>query len=144
MLDASPITTRLYVGAAPPPGFYGARFDVVVLVSKEYQPGKGAFPDVRVRSYPFDDSTRPSREDFMMAWAAATAVANDLAEGRRVLVTCRMGRNRSALVAALALHMTTGMSGRRAMRAVESRRVDRLGVHALANPAFRAFLDRIR
>ena len=140
MLDASPITRYLSVGGAPEPGFYGARFDVVVLVSKEYQPRTGDIQGVVVRRYPFDDSLTPTRGDLRTAWEAATTVANDVMRGRRVLVTCSMGRNRSALVAALALHMVTGMSGERAMKEVQARRVDRLGVRALSNPAFRGFL----
>ena len=144
MLDASPITRYLSVGGAPKPGFYGGPFDVVVLVSKEYQPAHGEIQGVIVRRFPFDDSLHPTDTDFRTAWAAASAVTDDIMRGRRVLVTCNMGRNRSALVAALALHMVTGMSGADALKAVQARRVDLLGVRALSNPAFRAFLRRVR
>jgi protein-tyrosine phosphatase len=144
VLDASEIAPGLWVGAAPEPGHYGARFDTLVLVASDYQPPDEAFPGVRVRRFPFGDNLQPTERDLMTAWAAATAVANDLVSGRRVLVTCRMGINRSALVAALALHMVTGMSGERAAAIVRLRRRTREGFHALSNPAFRAFLKKIR
>ncbi len=140
-VDASPITQRLWVGSAPIPGAdYGACFDMIYLVSAEYQLPPGAFPDVSVRRMPFDDSMQPTREDLATAWLAAESVARNIRRGRRVLVTCSLGRNRSALVAALALHLLTGQSGAFAMATVQARRVDRLGVHALANPAFRQYL----
>jgi len=141
VLDASSITEELSVGAAPPPGYYGSRFDVVVLVSEEYQPPDSAFPGVRVHRVPFDASIRPTSADFRMAIEAAKSVASDIVRGRRVLVTCSMGRNRSALVAALAIHRATGVSGRRAADYVRRRRVDSLGVRALSNPAFVKFLS---
>ena len=114
MLDATEVFRGIWVGSAPAPGYYAGRFDVVVLVSLEYQPPAYGFPGVIVRRFPFDDSARPSKQDLAQAWRAATAVAHDVSQGRRVLVTCNMGRNRSALVAALAIHMLTGMSGARA------------------------------
>jgi protein-tyrosine phosphatase len=99
---------------------------------------------VRVRHFPFDDSVRPSDEDLMTAWTAAEAVARDLRRGRRVLVTCAMGRNRSAFVAALALHLVTGEPGADMLALVRARRVDRTGVSALSNSAFRAYLRGLR
>jgi protein-tyrosine phosphatase len=127
------------VGSAPPPGEY-PDYQVIVLVSDEYQPPSTAFPGVRVRRFPFNDVPNPSPQDFDIAWQAAEAVARDLALGRRVLVTCRMGRNRSGLVAALALHILTGASGAEVLDIVSSRRRDALGVKAISNPAFQQYL----
>lgn len=144
MLDATEVYRQIWVGSAPEPGYYAGRFDVLVLTSLEYQPPGYGFPGVIVRRFPFNDTGRPSDEDFGQAWRAATAVAHDVAQGRRVLVTCNMGRNRSALVAALAIHMLTGMSGARAGRLVRERRTDQLGVKALSNDAFRGMLRSLR
>jgi len=102
MSAASRIVDGLWVGAAPPPGDYSADWDVIVFTAEEYQPDRGLFPRVRVRHFPYDDTSPPSDRDLMTAWSAAEEVARYLRQGRRVLVTCRMGRNRSALVAALA------------------------------------------
>jgi protein-tyrosine phosphatase len=114
--------------------------DVIVFTAEEYQPDATAFPGVRVRHCPFDDTRVPSDRDIGTAWSCAEAVARDMRRGRRVLVTCRMGRNRSALVAALALHLVTGESGAEVFRLVRSRRTDDVGVPALSNPTFQRLL----
>jgi protein-tyrosine phosphatase len=139
-VSASRIVGDLYVGAAPPPGNYADQFDVIVLTADEYQPAASMFPGVRLRHHPFDDSPDPQPRDLMTAWTAAEAVAQDMRRGRRVLVSCRMGRNRSGLVAALALHLVTGESGAAVLALVRERRVDDVGVHALSNRAFQRFL----
>jgi protein-tyrosine phosphatase len=137
---ASRIIAGLWVGAAPPPGDYTDRFDVIVFTADEYQPAAGMFPGVRVRHFPFDDSTQPTDRDLATAWAAAEAVARYMRRGQRVLVTCRMGRNRSALVAAFALYLITEAPGADILALVRSRRTDAVGVQALSNRAFQAYL----
>jgi len=140
-VSASKIVEGLYVGSAPPPGDYHDLFDVIVLVSDEYQPEEKAFRGVmRVRRFPFDDSRDPTNHDLQTAWTAAEAVARDLRRWRLVLVSCRIGRNRSALVAALAIYLLTGVSGEEAMQMVREARVDDTGTRALSNPAFRDLL----
>jgi len=51
--------------------------------------------------------------------------------GERVLVTCWQGRNRSALVAALALYLLSGADGGGILRHIQGRRPG-----ALTNPVF--------
>lgn len=140
MPAASRILDGLWVGAAPPPGDYSDRFDVIVLTADEYQPDAGMFPGVRVRHFPFDDSGQPTDRDLATAWDAAETVARYLRRGMRVLVTCRMGRNRSALVAALALYLVTEAPGEDILALVRDRRTDAVGVRALSNRAFQAYL----
>ena len=139
-MSASRIAEGLWVGSAPPPGDYVGQFDVMVFTAEEYQPPDGRFPGVRVRHYPFDDDPEPDPADLMTAWSAGEAVAKDLRRGRKVLVSCAMGRNRSALVAALALYMVTGHSGAEVLALVRAKRVDDTGVRALSNPAFQRYL----
>jgi protein-tyrosine phosphatase len=139
--NATEVYPGLWVGAAPPPGHYWARVDVMVFVAKELpRPDPKRYPGVVVRWYPFDDSMTPSESDIEQALRGARAVSEDLAAGRKVLVTCQMGRNRSAFVAALALHILTGASGRVALRQVRMRRKDAVGVRAISNPAFQKYL----
>lgn len=139
--NATEVYPGLWVGAAPPPGHYWARVDVMVFVAKELpKPGPKQYPGVIVRWYPFDDTMSPSDKDIDQALRAARAVAQDLADGKKVLVTCQMGRNRSGFVAALALHILTGRPGREAMRQVRMRRKDAVGVRAIANPVFQQYL----
>jgi protein-tyrosine phosphatase len=137
--DSHAIVRRLHVGSAPPPGDYSEQFDAIYLVG-DYQPEAKHFPNVEVHNLPFDDSHAPTRNDLHIASEASRRVARDLSLGKRVLVTCRMGRNRSALVAALALKRLAQIPGRKAYELVRSRRVDRTGVRALENPTFARML----
>jgi len=138
--DASRIVNGLWVGAAPPPGDYSQDFDVIVFTAEEYQPAAALFPGVRVRHFPYDDDGNPSERDLMTAWSGGEAVARDLRRGRTVLVTCRMGRNRSAFVAAIALYLVTGKPGAEVFQRVREKRVDATGTRALSNEAFAGYL----
>jgi hypothetical protein len=119
------------------------RFDVIVFCAQEYQPHPGHIlqinPRCRVLLAPNDDSEL-SHAQLQTATEAAQDVAMAFAQGRRVLITCMQGRNRSGLVTALALCMIYGVSGRRAARLVKERRT---GAPALTNPHFVERLARI-
>lgn len=62
-------------------------------------------------------------------------VACEIAASRRTLVHCHGGRNRSALISALALRFLTGCSGTEAMAAIRTARPG-----ALANETFVRYL----
>jgi protein-tyrosine phosphatase len=141
MIDASLILPRLYQGAAPPPGaaLKERGFDVLVLTAREYQPPDVAFPGVRVLRAPLDDEERPlSEEERISVIRTAREAASALEEGKRVLVTCAQGRNRSGLLSAIIAHMTTGAPGWRCAEIVSERRPG-----ALTNRAFRRTMEMI-
>lgn len=119
----------LYQGHAPPTGdaVWRAGFDVLALCAEEYQPSD--FPGVRVLHVPLDDAC-PTPREWLIANGAAQETALMLRGGRRVLVTCWQGRNRSGLVVALALRRL-GLTGEQAVARVKERRVG-----ALTNPCF--------
>src|SRR5271154_5992502 len=100
--EQSEIAPGLFVGSKPSPGRH-ACVDTIVLAAMEYQPPAELFPDAEVIHAPLDDAPgRQMRADeIALATKAAGRVARRLRAGRRVLVTCQMGLNRSALVAAL-------------------------------------------
>lgn len=77
-----------------------------------------------------------TRSEEQAAFEAARLVVKALKRGDHVLVTCAMGRNRSALIAALALHKLTGKPGAWCARFVRERRRDREGTPALDNRHF--------
>lgn len=143
MADVTHLAYRLWIGSAPGAPFdhsiVGAPrhedFDVIFFCADEWPPPPGGIPGVKIRRCAFDDSARLTNADIQTAMAAAQQVARDLVKGRTVLVTCMMGRNRSALVSALALHMLTGESATRMGRLVQSKRRDPMGVPALSNDA---------
>jgi len=130
--EASLITPNLYQGSKPPQGSHVALagFHVLVLTAMEYQPPKRMFPSVSVLYAPLDDAELTPRE-WTLAKRAALQVARALRDGKKVLVTCQQGRNRSGLVTAMALHMLTGKSGVSIVKHIQARRAD-----ALTNDSF--------
>ena len=133
-MDANQILPRLWQGADPPGGPLLRRMGVQVLVlcARECQHHPRFFPGVRVIHAPMDDSRDVPLD---VAIPTAKAVAKLHRQGKRILVCCYMGINRSGLVNALVVHLLTGMSGRRALHHVQGRRLG-----ALRNDAFSAYL----
>jgi protein-tyrosine phosphatase len=118
-------------GSAPPPGVW-MPFDMVVLAAVEYQPDLPGYAVLRV---PLDDGPPPGASTVArIRWAART-IATEVRAGRRVLVTCRQGRNRSGVLAGLAL-VELGVPGARAARLIRRLR------NGLTNPHFWAMVVR--
>lgn len=112
-------------GAAPPSSVQ-LPFDTIVLAAMEYQPDMPGYEVLRV---PLDDGPPPTPEERTLIRATARDVARRVRAGRRVLVTCWQGRNRSGVIAGLAL-VELGLPGPRA-----ARRIQRLR-NGLTNPHF--------
>lgn len=147
MIDAHEIVPGLWQGSKPRPGsaLGEAGFQVAVFCAREYQPSPVYFPGVQVIHAPNDDiPIYPlTPEDLKVAVQAATRVARHLAKGRKVLVTCLAGINRSGLVVALALHKAYGYSGRTCIEIVRSRRlIEDYGL-ALSNEHFVEALSKL-
>lgn len=106
-LDAHRVFERLWVGGKPPFDRTLEHFDVLVLCAAELQPTELAFRGRVIRPRLHDH--RPTDAEVHRAITSGTLVADELAAGKRVLVTCRAGLNRSALVAGLALIHRTRM-----------------------------------
>ena len=143
MVDASRITGRLFVGSAPEPSPFLARhFDVLVLCAEEYQPSSRNFPGLTVVHAGFDDGPGLDGRQEKIVEGAATIVRKELDKGKRVLVTCAQGRNRSGLVASLALMLPgrwptpSCLSGREVIGLMKGRR----GPGALTNEYFQKIL----
>lgn len=140
-MNANQIAPNLWQGAAPPIGgtVAAAGYTMLVLCAEEYQPAAGYFPGVEVVHAPNDDNFETiTREQAATALAAARRVEAALRQGRKVLVTCRMGLNRSGLVSGIALHLFTGMPGPACVKAVRTARR-----RALRNPVFSAMIGRL-
>ncbi len=158
MSHAQEIHPGLWQGGWPPPGEWlaGKGFSTLVLCAFEYQPPRtfppmvaalpgmramNPWPGVEVIYAPNDDDFEnpPSRETLRLALQAGRRVAVRLAEGRKVLVTCWQGKNRSGLVSALGLYFHLGISGKAATRMVQTRRTG-----GLRNPKFVELLANLR
>lgn len=111
--------------------------DFLVLAAVEWQPQvPHGLDGLRV---PLEDVIPPSSSVAALIRAgaedAARCVARKVQRGRRVLVTCAMGLNRSGLVTGLALRRL-GIGGDEAVELVRRAR----GPRALSNRAFAAMV----
>ncbi len=123
-------SSKLLAQGSRPPVGVPLPFDVIVLSAWEYQP---EMPGFEVMHVPLDDAN-PSRADRTRIRAAAQAVAWHVRAGRRVLVTCHQGRNRSGVIAGLAL-VELGMPQNQAVRLIRTLR------NGLTNPHFYAMVN---
>lgn len=142
LIDAHHISDGLWQGAVPTPGniIRDAGFHLLVLCASEYQLPAEDFPGVEVIHAPNedDDSRPPTREELKIAVQAAERVVEALQAGKKVLVTCWAGRNRSGLVSALALRKHLGLSGLKVITLVQMCRP-----RALTNTQFEECLARL-
>lgn len=131
-LDADRVGPKLWVGSYNEDDALIARagFTHVFRVAKE----------LRLCEFPLDDAPlTPSQIHFLNK--AVDAVSTALRGGGRVLVTCQMGINRSALVAAMVLVRYYGLPPHQALSDVRHfRRVPLVGWKPLANESFREHL----
>jgi hypothetical protein len=108
LLDCNELLPGLWIGSKPPRGtvLHDAGFALCVFCAEEIQAkNKNEYPGISVLNAPLDDHEPTDREK-MIAVSAAKFVSNWIKENKgRVLVTCRMGLNRSGLVSALAWKM---------------------------------------
>lgn len=140
-IEATNIAPGLYQGSVPPYGnaLRDAKFSLVVLAAREYQPVPDRYPGVRTLNVPLDDSLTPSESELYAAGAAADTVSKYVRDGKKVLVTCMMGRNRSGLIVALTLMKLLGWNGKQAVAHIKARRAN-----ALTNSSFVSILERIQ
>lgn len=135
-LDASSVAPRLWVGAAPPFDVDLPKIDMLVLCAREIQPTEIVFHGQVVRC-PIPDGELTGFE-LQRAVATSANVADALIKRKRVLVTCAMGINRSALVASLALGRITRLTADQLIDLMRRRRRP----ECLYNEHFQGILQR--
>jgi len=139
-LTAARVVPGLWQGSAPTPGM-ALPFDAVVLAACGHQPpGKRIFgPRAEVVRVPLTDGGMPlSPRDLDRALRAAVWIGKTHESGKRLLVTCEMGWNRSGLLVALAL-VFEGYSADAAVMLVRQAR----GRAALGNAHFEAYVHGV-
>jgi len=152
-LDANEIIPGLWQGSEPPRGYALAKagFNVLTLAAEEIQPKLIEFPgiDAVIHAGINDDpGSGMTAKEWRTATRAAKIVSDHVAAGRRVIVTCQAGVNRSGMIVALATRNVTGMSGEDCVALVRHRRgVVKLpgGRHLtpLCNPHFADAVGRL-
>ena len=84
-------------------------FDVLVLAAEECQPPSESFPGVKVIRFPLGDDGQPwSPHKLAALRRLSTWLAQSVAAGHRVLVTCHKGLNRSGIIVAATIMQMTG------------------------------------
>ncbi|OFV82568.1 MAG: hypothetical protein A2W26_02400 [Acidobacteria bacterium RBG_16_64_8] len=159
-LDMSRVGDHLYVGGMPDPvahDYPSLGFSAIVLCASEFQPpadlfrgrvanADGTVTDVgmTVIRVPLNDVAAYTKAELEAEWRTAmegsAIVARELRVGRRVLVTCMQGRNRSALVAALAMWRRGGFPGWYWCELVKARRRVADGSPVLSNAGYAGLL----
>jgi len=138
-MDADPILPTLYMGGHRQPRSAAPPYDLRVLCAKELPRDDDHQAHKLIRLYLDDTGAFLTPKEVERTREGACLVAVAIAQGKRVLVSCAMGRNRSGLVCARAL-IFLGYEPRKAINAVRARRRWVDGVPALENRAFTRWL----
>lgn len=139
-LDFNWITPNVAQGSYPSPleeAFQHA--DTIVFCAEEKQPRAGRLPPgKRIVKLGFDDDIyRPIPPEVGQIFHAhAHQLAKEVSGGRRVLITCAMGLNRSGLMSALTIMYAYRMRPTEAIQLIRSRR----SRDALMNPIFERWI----
>jgi protein-tyrosine phosphatase len=132
--DFNTLTPKLTIGAAP--NDWDAvwdEYDVVVQLIRQ----RVYVPDGKVyMTWPIEDGPLP---DLTQLAAIANATASGISRGKRTLVVCGAGLNRSGLVCALVVRLLYGMAGTDAVDFVQARRD-----FALCNEVFEAYVRTLQ
>ncbi len=132
-VDASCIVPRLWQGSVLRGDQLHARgFDVICLCAKDFQPDTTYFGGLRVIRARLTDGELTAH-DWHDARDAGRHVAQAWREGKRVLVACIAGQNRSGLVMALALSELTSMPMNAVIGHVRACRKDALNTKAFVH-----------
>jgi len=144
-LDYNWIAPGLAQGSLPNPEVIWNHFDVVVFMADEGQPDVLVLPGKKVLRAPIDDQGKPitEKEERRIQRILPDVIAS-VRGGKRVLVSCMAGRNRSGLVVALTMvHLYPCLTPDQIIRRIRSRRKAFSGP-ALTNEMFvhRIFRER--
>lgn len=138
-LDAHEVFPNLWQGSRPPRGseLQKLGFSTVVFCADEWQP---EVLGVEAIYAPNDDDgvSEPNATQLRVAVNAARRVAQQVKEGKKVLVTCWMGLNRSGLVSAIAMHILSGKTGSECAEIIREKREG-----ALFNRGFVSTLEKL-
>jgi protein-tyrosine phosphatase len=115
-------------------------FDILVLCAGEWQPHV-SLPEEdrekRVIRVPYDDSHSALIPSVLKSLhKAAEELTEEHKRGKRILITCMAGRNRSGLLTALVLMKRFGFPAHDAIQTIKERRGD----FALTNTTFTSYL----
>lgn len=147
-MNADKVGKNLWVGGLPTdPAAVDKNFDAIVLAAKQHQDifPVHKFPNTKLILAPLEDepnSTGMSSQERALALKAALEVHDLNKKGKKVLVTCAAGVNRSALIAGLSM-VIAGVSAQHAINRIRKHRNPPTGSTPLFNPHFRKMLREV-
>ena len=136
-MNADQVSKNLWVGGLPTDhAAVDKNFDVLVLAAKQFQDvfPVHKFPNTKVIHAPMEDA-KPSQAEKAIALKAGLEVLEHNRNGKKVLVTCAAGVNRSALIAGLAM-VIGGVEAEKAIKRIRTRRHPASGATPLFNKHF--------
>jgi protein-tyrosine phosphatase len=139
-MGANKIIDNLYMGSAPPTDSVNLSkdFDCLILSAIEFQPPDHYYKGLDIhRALINDDGSPMTFKEMQYAIRAASYTIKKLNEGKRVLVTCWQGRNRSGIITALVLTFGYGKTPTESINMIRDSR----GSGALGNDQFVSFLN---
>lgn len=131
--NSSEVIQRLYQGGKPKPGHYD--LDLIVLSDMEYQPAASSFPGIEIVRVMLNDYRPATPEEYAAAVKASEVTADWYRAGKRILITCGAGLNRSGLITGLTLRRL-GYSTDEAIALIQRAR----GPNAIKNSNFQRFI----
>ena len=147
-LDYHWIMPNMAQGSYPEPPLSAFKdFDILVLCAKELQSKSTRAPNGKhlVRLPMEDDIYRPVMpKDAQRYHGTARELAKAVMRGKKVLVTCAQGVNRSGLITSLIVMNLTTLPGRDVVRMLRQRRKVGGGAYPLMNPMFESFVVNAR
>jgi protein-tyrosine phosphatase len=118
----------------------GFGWDAIALMAPQYDKVALTFKDSGIRFVylPILDGPLLGK-DLNRIFIVAKYVARSVKSGKKVLVACWAGKNRSGLISSIATMYLTGCSGPEAIAGVRQAR----GTDAMSNPWFEQFVSSI-
>lgn len=123
-----------------------SKFDVVVLCAVELQPKVHVPKGKRLMRFPIDDDDyRPLPPEVgLLAHQMGAQLARLARSGKRVLITCAQGVNRSGLITAMTLLYATNLPPKAIVDLIRKKRKAGGGFFPLCNPMFEMFVLNAR
>lgn len=143
-MNADQVGKNLWVGGVPTDhDAVSQNFDALVLAAKEHQHAFPAekYPKVTVLHAPLNDA-KPTGQEQVTALRTALKVYELNKTGKKVLVTCAAGVNRSALIAGLAM-VISGMPASKVVSQIRHKRHPPSGATPLFNEHFVKLLNAV-
>ena len=144
-MNADQVGNNLWVGGLPTDSqAVDKNFDAIVLAAREFQEvfPVHKFPKTQVIHVPLRDPGKPTTAEQAKALEAGLKVFELNKKGKKVLVTCAAGVNRSALIAGLAM-VVGGVKADKAINQIRKRRNPPSGKTPLFNPHFVKMLQDV-